>query len=321
MMEKKKVLKQSNIKLPQQNHNNNNYENKSRYNHEEKEFPSFTIDTVTVICYDAYETIINSLKKTTYDNKLTYDKQSTYETKLTYDLKKVSDSSWLHSRMKLHNQLLLLISMLFKTFNLSNPYQVMIDYDVNTMMNNNKNNNNDHNHHQYDDDDDGVSLLVTLSHIMKTILMNNNSVDYSEDIWKLIKDPFKSQLLLQIFTQNPSLQSGLLLCILLKHISSILGISKMTIFLSSMFHISSHNDSNNNDETTTIASSNTLATCILTFVSFLSFTPNSDVVYPILLWFISCITLHPLPLPQVVVVGDDDDDHLFHSIILPYYYP
>lgn len=300
----------------QQDHNNYN----SRYHHKSvestKEFPSFTLDTVTVICYDAYnETITNSLK-TTYDRKLANDKQITNEKKLTYDLTKALDCSWLQSRTRLHNQLLLLISMLFKTFNLSNPYQVMIDYDLTAMMSNN--------HDQYYNDDDdnkigGVSSLVTLSHVMKIILINNsiddsrddskskiNNEQRSEDVWNLIKDPFKTQLLSQIFTQYPSLQSGLLLCILLKHISSILGILKMSIFLSSMFHNSSHNDSNNNDGATT-TSSYTLAKFMLKFVSFLSFTSSSDVVYPILLWFISCITLQPLPLPQnrdrVVVVS------------------
>jgi len=302
MVENKEPKRSNKQIILQQDHNNYN----SRYHHEKsksvesiQEFPSFNLDTVMVICYDAYNGIITNSLKTTYD------KQITDEKKLTYDLTKAFDCSWLQSRTRLHNQLLLLISMLFKTFDLSNPYQVMIDYDLTAMSNN---------HDQYNNDDDdnkigGVSSLVTLGHLMKIILITNSLDDSrddsksmipyeqrSEDVWNLIKDPVKTQLLSQIFTQYPSLQSGLLLCILLKHISSILGISKMSIFLSSMFHNSSHNYSNNNDGTTT--TSYTLAKFMLKFVSYLSFTPSSDVVYPILLWFISCITLHPLPLPQ-----------------------
>ena len=307
MVENKEPKRSNKQIIIQQDHNNY----KSRYYHEKsesvkstQEFPSFNLDTVTIICYDAYNGIITNSLKTTYD-------QITNEKKLTYDLTKSLDCSWLQSRTRLHNQLMLLISMLFKTFNLSNPYQVMIDYDLTAMMSNY------HDQYNNNDDDDnkigGVSSLVTLSHVMKIILINNsiddsrddsksmiNSEQRSEDVLNLIKDPFKTQLLSQIFTQYPSLQSGLLLCILLKHISSILGISKMSIFLSSMFHNSSHNDSNNNDGATT--TSYTLAKFMLKFVSFLSFTPSSDVVYPILLWFISCITLHPLPLPQNQVV-------------------
>jgi len=319
MVENKEPKRSNKQIILQQDHNNYN----SRYYHEKsksvesiQEFPSFNLDTVTIICYDAYNGIITNSLKTTYDDKLANDKQITNEKKLTYDLTKASDCSWLQSRTRLHNQLLLLISMLFKTFDLSNPYQVMIDYDLTAMSNN---------HDQYNNDDDdnkigGVSSLVTLGHLMKIILIDNsiddscddsksmiNSEQRSKDVWNLIKDPFKTQLLSQIFTQYPSLQSGLLLCILLKHISSILGISKMSIFLSSMFH----NSSNNNDGTTT--TSYTLAKFMLKFVSYLSFTPSSDVVYPILLWFISCITLHPLPLPQnqdrVVVVSSSSSYH------------
>jgi hypothetical protein len=201
--------------------------------------------------------------------------------------------------------------MLFKTFNLSNPYQVMIDYDLTAMTSkyHDQYNNNDDDDDNNDDNNKigSVSSLVSLSHVMKIILINHSigenrdgsksiNEQRNEDVWNLIRDPFKTQLLSQIFTQCPSLQSGLLLCILLKHISSILGILRMSLFLSSMFHNSSHNDSNNNDGATT--TSYTLAKFMLKFVSFLSFTPSSDVVYPILLWFISCITLHPLPLPQ-----------------------
>jgi len=326
MVENKEPKRSNKQIILQQDHNNYN----SRYYHEKsksveliQEFPSFNLDTVTIICYDAYNGIITNSLKTTYDEQIINEK------KFTYDLTKALDCSWLQSRTRLHNQLLLLISMLFKTFNLSDPYQVMIDYDLTAMSNN---------HDQYNNDDDdnkigGVSSLVTLSHVMKIILINNSLDDSrddsksmisneqrSEDVWNLIKDPFKTQLLSQIFTQYPSLQSGLLLCILLKHISSILGISKMSIFLSSMFHNSSHNDSNNNDGTTT--TSYTLAKFMLKFVSFLSFTPSSDVVYPILLWFISCITLHPLPLPQnqdrVVVVSSSSQagDNKYCTLLL-----
>jgi len=321
-MREKKETKWSNQTL---------YDHSSKYGHnsnsnsksKRNQFPSFNLETVLVICYDTYETIINNTKKTTYDHKLTYEQLSTYGSKLTYELQKSLDFSWIHSRRQLHNQLLLLISMLFKTFKLSNPFQVMIDYNLN---NNNHNDDyfNDHNNNCDDDDknNNGASLLVTISQVLKSILINNRGEDSqhstfenletNDDIWNLIKDPSKTQLLLQIFTQNPSLQSGLLFSMILKHISTFIGISKMTIYLSSMFHVSCHIHSNNSDDMTT--TSHPLEICLHTFISFLSFTSNNDIVYPVLLWFISCITLPPLPLHQQnkvvevsMTIGDDDN--------------